>query len=312
MATLDSVRDRVRAAVAEGDYQPALHLTESIRRHFPRDLETGRLRGQIQLASGRWEEAQGSFAAVLEVDPESVVARAGLALLAEEEGDPDRALEQLERVFDLDGSNSEVAAEICRLRSRSSHSWPVDLGSAQHALARRSLVEKKYERAAVLFQDAVWRAPERLEVAVGLARALWLTRRQEEAERVAAEVLAIHPSCLKMLAILAGASFARGEAEAMFLLRKTDELDPGNRVARRLFLDAGLPFPRVGVDPEVPEAELRGVAGSPSRNRPALEESEAEDSAEEDWEEEEEPEPFFLPEAQLEGEWVRGKREAGD
>ncbi len=307
MATLDSVRDRAKAAIAEHNYPRALLLTDLIRRYFPRDLKTGGLQGEIQLACGRWAEARESFATVLQLDPESLEARAGLALLAEVEGDLERALEQLERAFDLDCSNARVAAEIERLSSRLCHSWLTDPGSPQHALARRSLREKRYPRAALLFSDAARRLPERVEIVVGLARSLWLAGEREEAARVATGVLGGYPDCLKMLAILAGVSFARGEGEALFLLRKIDELDPGNFVARRLFLDAGLPFPRVGGDPEIPEAELRGIIGF--RRRIQTDPGEYEDEpVDEEWDGEEDLEPFVLPEDQLEGEWVRAKR----
>ncbi len=302
MATLQSVRDQARAAVAEGDYQRALSLIALIHRHFPSDLEAVRLLGQIHVACGRRAEARESFDRVLEVDPESVVARSGLALLAEEEGDPDGALEQFERAFDLDSSNSQVAAEIGRLHSLSSHTRPVDPGSTQHAMARRFLQEKRYARAVALFEEALRQTPERLEVVVGLAQALWLSGGWEEAERVAAGVVVSHPDCLRMLAILAGASFSRGEGETLFLLRRTDEFDPGNSVARRLFLDAGLPFPRVGVDPDIPKAELQMVPAPVARVQTL-----APEDLEEDWEEEAEVEPFTLPEVELDGEWVRGK-----
>ena len=311
MADLQSVRDRARAAIAAGDYQLAFHLIELTRRHFPMDLEAAMLSGQLRLAWGQWAEARDSFEAVLQVDPESVAARAGLALLAERDGDLDGAIEQLERAFDLDSSNAGVAVGIGRLRSRLPRGSSVELGLPRHALARRSLLKRRYEKAILLFRDALRAAPDRVEIAVGLARALWLARRHGEAEQVAVEVLASYPNCLKMLAVLAGASFDRGEVEAMFLLRRTAEYDPGNPVARRMFLEAGLPFPRVGDDPEIPNADLRRVASIIARGRASALGPEPGDPAEEDWEEEE-SEPFFLPEVQLDGEWVRVKREAAE
>lgn len=308
MATLHNVRNQAKSAITEGRYSQALLLTELIRRYFPRDLETVRLQGEIYLASGRWSEARESFEAVLQADPESQGARIGLALLAEAEGDLEQALEQMERAFDLDVANGQVAAEIGRLGSQLCHSWPGDPGSPQHALARRSLKGRLYSKAALLFRDATRRSPERLEIAVGLARSLWLVGEREEAARMAVDVLVVYPDCLKMLAILAGVSFDRGEGEALFLLRKIAELDPGNSVARRLFLDVGLPFPRVGGDPEIPEAELRRAIGARRRTQSDSMESEAEELEDEEWGEEEDLEPFVLPEARLEGEWARGNR----
>ncbi len=311
MATLQSVRDQARAAVVAGEYPLALSLVELIRRHFPRDFETLGLAGQIQLAQGRRAEARDSFSTVLEVDPENVVARSGLALLAEEDRDLDQALEHLERAFALDSSNRQLAWEITRLHVLLSHTRPADAGFSQHAIARRFLREKRYERAIPLLEDALRRAPGAVDVAVGMAQALWLARRREQAEQVAASILADHPDCLKAMAMVAGLAFSRGDAGALSLLRKTAELDPGNSVSRRLFVEAGLPFPRVGEEPEIPERELWQVVG---RLRPARkEEATPPEAVEEEWDEEpeEEPDPFLLPDAPEEGEWVRGKGPLG-
>ncbi len=304
MATLQSVRDRARAAVAQGDYSLAHSLIELIHRHFPSDLESTRLLGRIQLARGRRAEAREAFLMVLQADPESVAARSALALLAEEEGELDWALEQLERAFALDSGNSRVAEEVGSIRSRLSHTSPVDPGSSEHALARLLVRQRRYSAAARLFQAALRRSPERQEVASGLAESLWLSGRRDEAEAAAATVLSSLPNSLRMLAILAGASFVRGEVEALFLLRKISESDPGNSVARRLFVDAGLPFPRVGVDAEIPGAEVARVLAAAGRGSAR---GQADEDPWEEWDEEEEPEPFFMPEDQLEGEWIRGK-----
>ncbi|MHB1160881.1 MAG: tetratricopeptide repeat protein [Chloroflexota bacterium] len=321
MATLKSVRDRAKAAAAVGDYPLALGLADLVRRYAPGDLETTGVLGQIHLACGRRVEARDCFAELLEIDPENRLARSGLALLEEEDGDPDRAIEQFERVFALDSSNQRVAGEISRLHALLSHTRPTDVGFSQHAIARQLLRRKRYRRSISFFEDALRSRPGAAEIAVGMSQALWLSGRLEEAEEVAEGVLAAHPDCLKALAIVAGAGVRRGETGSLGLLRRTAEMDPGNSVARRLFLEAGLPFPRIAEEPEVPERELWDVVG---RLRPAesatTPESEAalavEDEEYDDeafWDEEEgeaEPEPFDLPEAQLEGEWVRGRGSA--
>ncbi|MGE5620908.1 MAG: tetratricopeptide repeat protein [Sphingomonadaceae bacterium] len=318
MATLKSVRDRAKAAAAAGEYPLALELAELIRRHSPHDVRTTGLLGQIHLACGRRLEARECFAELLEVDPESRLARSGLALMEEEDGDLDQALDDFERVFALDSSNRQVAEEISQLHARLSHTRPADAALSQHAIARRLLRRKQYRRSIPFFEDALRGRPAAAEIAVGLAQALWLSGRLEEAAEVAEKVLVAHPDCLKALAIVAGAAFVRGEARCLDILRKTAELESGNTVARRLFLQAGLPFPRVGEEPEIPERELWeaigrlgpaetiGVAGANVEPSPEDEEDEGEDG--DYWEDEaEEPELFGLPEDQLEGEWVRGR-----
>jgi len=299
MAVLFSVRQLAEIALTDGDYGLALRLVDLILRHFPGDVAAAHLLARLRLRQGSWDEARAGFERVLAADPENAAAHAGLALIAEMAGDLYGALEQLQRAFDLDSGNRELAEGIARFSARLPRSLPPDPASAIHATARRSLRRLEYRRAALQFQDALRRAPDRVEVAVGLAEALWLAGSPDEAERMAAHLLAAFPSLLKMTAILAGASFMRGEMEALFLLRRADELDPGSRIARRLFLDVGLPFPRVGTDHEIPDAELRHVLGV----GPAAVAAGEWEEPEEEWEED--AEPFCLPEPELEGEWVR-------
>ncbi len=314
MVTLQRVRGRARMALGQGDPGRALSLVERIHQHFPADLQAAVLLGQIQLELGCPDEARNAFEGVLEVDPENVMARCGLAILAEEGGDLDRALEQFQRAFDLDSSNGEVAEEIARLHSRLSHTRPADPGSSQHGMARHLLREQRYERAIPLFEEALRGAPESVEIGLGLAQALWLSGRFEDAEEVAEGILTRRPGCLKALALVAGASFSRGDWRALALLQETAAMDPENSAARRLFVGAGLPFPKVAAEPELAGADLAELLApaAPPSIPPA--EGEAELEPMDEWEGEgaggEGLESFDLPQLPSEGEWVRRRREA--
>ncbi len=296
MPSLQSVRDEARTAVAEGDYERALSLVQRIRRSFPDDLETMELLGQVHLACEQRGEARDLFQAILGMDPENLFARSGLAIVCEEEGDLSGALEHFARAFEIDPSNRQIAGEIRRLNSLAGSPRSTDPWYSKHSIARHLMREGIYEQAIPLFEAAIETNPEPTAVALGLAQALWFAGRVEEAEDVAREILDNHPACLKALAIRAGAAHSRGDPEALTLLGKTASLNPGNRVAREIFEKAGLPFPAVGLDAEIPD-------------EPASPEESLEEGLPDEWDEEEgkEVEPFDLPEAEAEGEWVRDK-----
>lgn len=91
-------------------------------------------------------------------------------------------------------------------------------------------------------------------------------------------------------------------------------MDPENSAARRLFVGAGLPFPKVAAEPELAGADLAELLApaAPPSIPPA--EGEAELEPMDEWEGEgaggEGLESFDLPQLPSEGEWVRRRREA--
>ncbi|HEX2923240.1 MAG TPA: tetratricopeptide repeat protein, partial [Chloroflexota bacterium] len=228
MAMLSRVHDRAREALRGGDLEMASSLVSLIWRHFAEDVDTLELHGEVELARGHRIEARSSLATVLDIDPERLLARSGLALIAEEEDDLDEALRQFEFAYALDTGNQQLAAEIARLHSRLNHTMPVDPEASRYAVAWRHLWEGRYDRATSLFQSGLKADPESVEQAVGLAQSLWFAGQSSAAEEVAGDIVTSHPNCLKPLAILAGAAFSRGDEAALSILRRTAQLNPGN------------------------------------------------------------------------------------
>ncbi len=269
MPTLEEVRQQAKAALAAGDHQQAVALAHLIRRHFPEDYQTQRLLGRAYLGTYQLGRAEGAFRAVLDVDPEDAVAWSALGIIAEEKGDLADALDALQRALDVDFDNREIAEELARLRSQSRHTRPAGPLSSVHSTARRFLKEGSYESAIPWLQDALRLEPGAAEVAVALARALWLSARPREAEAVAREVLVEHPNCLIALGIVAGSAISTRGEDASPVLARTAALNPGNGVARDLFAQAGLDFPEREEELEIPDAEVQAVLERREQRRPA-------------------------------------------
>lgn len=295
MSTLQTVREQAKAAIAGGDYGLAQSLIQKILRSFPDDYETIGLLGQIHLECDRRDEARELFRGLLEVDPENLLARSSLAIIADEEGNLGEALDQFTRIFEIDITNRQIAAEIRRLNNKVDGPRRADPGYSKHALARRLLNEGLYNEAIPLFDMALETAPEPVVVALGMARALWLAGRLEEAGDVADEILASHPACIKALATRAGVALAKGDPSVSLLLEKIARLNPGNAVAKELFQEAELVLPPMGsVDPDLPEDGDLPEDVVESGGHFASEEDDGDNV-----------EPFDLPEAEVEGEWIR-------
>ncbi|HEX2987458.1 MAG TPA: tetratricopeptide repeat protein, partial [Chloroflexota bacterium] len=290
--TLNAVRDQIRSAIDGKDYERAQTLVEDTLRRYPEDHETVGLLGQLHLECGRWDEAEPLFRSLLRVDPESILARSGLALIAEARGDLFDALDQFTLSLEIHPNNQQLAGEVRRLLGQSKRPRLADPRYSKHAVARRLLADGMAGDAVPLFEASLEKALDPTVVALGMAEALWLAGRRREAGDVAAEILAANPVCLKALALRAAAAAAEGESDLSPLLEKAWRLDPDNGVVRRVFESAGLVAPDGDPSPELPdqvehspEGEVPELAGRP-----------------------EEPdgfEPQDLPCAEGDGEWVR-------
>lgn len=268
MATLGEARGLANAAHDAGEHAKAIEIALAIRGHFPRDYQTLELLGRLYLEGRMLGEARDAFRAVLDIDPENVVGRAALAMIAEEEGDLDEALDQFGWALDLDPANGEIVAEVDRLHSLLNRPNSQERSSSACSVARRSLLDGKYDSASAWFEEALRESPERVDIAVGLTRALWLARKPSEAEGVAREILAGHPHCLPALAIAAAASSSWGGKEVGALLARAAEVNPGNGASRALFAEAGLAFPAGEAEPAIPDAELQPFLARASSDDP--------------------------------------------
>ncbi|HEX9016169.1 MAG TPA: tetratricopeptide repeat protein [Chloroflexota bacterium] len=262
MANLEEVRARAYSALAAGDPGTALSLATVIQRHFPDDYQTMELMGKIYVESHQLKEATEAFQALLEVDPESVVAWSALGMLAEDAGDPSAAIEYFDRAFDINPGNREIAAEIKRIKPSAGRAKSEEPGSSMHSMGRHYLLEKKYESSLPWLQEAARIAPESVEIAVALARALWLAWRPAEAGETAREVLSRHPRCLRALVVAAGTARSRESAAVTAMLDRAAALNPGNVVARGLFQEAGIDFPERFDPQEIPDEEVEGALSS--------------------------------------------------
>ncbi len=298
MPTLHAVRGRIRSAIADGDYERAQTLAEGVLRHYPEDHETVGLLGQLHLECGRWDEAERLFRFLLRVDPESTLARSGLALIAEGRGDLPEALGHFTLALEIHPGNHQLVGEVRRLRAQAKGPRLADPRCSKHAIARRLLRDGMAGEAVPLFEAALENALDPAAVALGLAQALWMAARRREAGEVAGEILTANPLCLKALALRAGAAAAEGESAPSPLLEKAWRLDPGNGVIGRIFESVGLTLPSAGLLVEVPEeveSHPEGAEPEPDARAGSVDEAET----------------LELPRAEVDGEWVRDRGARG-
>jgi tetratricopeptide (TPR) repeat protein len=236
--TLSEYCDKAKELVRTESYDQAIAICRHILKHYPKYVRAYRLMGEACLEKGDYVEAASLFKRVLGADMEDMVVRVGLGIVFDEQGALDEAIWQLERAFELSPGNAEIRMELQRLYGDRDGSPPAKLKLTPAALGRLYLREELYQRAIDEFRDVLEEDPERPDVEIALAQALWWSAQRQEAAEVCEAILEKYPHSLKANLIL-GEILLSGdrEAEAKSLLDVAEALDPENLVAQALFRD---------------------------------------------------------------------------
>ena len=172
-------RDPVQTALelrAGGQLREALDAL-SVPGDFPADFYT--LRGDLQLELGQTKEAAGSYFTVVASEPDNVYAQCNLGLCLRRLERWEQAAEAFQAVLKFDPHRDEVR---------------IDLGNCLLYLNR-------FEEALVCF-DQCWSGASRRRALFGIAVALQLLRRFDQAEASYERVLTLDPKAEEALSNL--------------------------------------------------------------------------------------------------------------
>src|SRR5690606_3065870 len=207
------------------------------------------------LGTKEYREAADLFRRVLSADPEDLAARIGLAAVYREEGILDEAIWQMLRAFELAPGNGEVRQQLRALFERRDGRAPGRLKLNSAALARVYMRDGWYERAVDELRVQIESEPDRVDLRVALAEALWRAGRRQEAVETSEEILVELPFCLKANLFLGQFYAETGDSDAAWdRLQIAQALDPENRVATDLFGEASY-LPPQNVTVRLPHEE---------------------------------------------------------
>lgn len=250
-----------QSALEEGRHHEAIALCRHLLRHAPDAITALRLLGEANLEAGRADEARGSFERVLTLDPYNVLARIGLAVIAEDRGEEERAIAQFRLAWEVDPAMPQLRGELVRLY-RKRYGVGGRLRLTRIALANLHARNEDLLRAIAQFRSLLDEGSTRPDIPLGLAGALWRHDEGAEAAALCRRVLAQDPQtarALLILAAIAGDGGGAGDAEEQ--LRAARALDPDAALARDLlavrasetlaaFVDEPQPIP--AFDPNAP------------------------------------------------------------
>ncbi|MBC7228409.1 MAG: tetratricopeptide repeat protein, partial [Thermoflexales bacterium] len=235
---------QVDGLVDKGQYDEAIAHLRHILQHYPKFLPAYRLLGKVLLETGQDDAAEEMFQRVLSGDPEDFVARVGLSVIHDRRGDLQRAIWHMERAFELAPDNDVIQEELRRLYSRRDGVVPPRVMLTRGALARLYARGGLFSRAVETFRSLLAEEPERVDLRVALAEALWNDGQRVQAEEASLRVLDELPYCLKANLILGEIWTRSGREEAQTHLRRAEAVDPENLRAIEVLGDASPLSPR--------------------------------------------------------------------
>jgi tetratricopeptide (TPR) repeat protein len=252
----EEVTDLIKAR----NYDQAIGICRYILQHYPNYLEAYRLLGQACLQKQDYKEAQTHCQRVLSGDPEDFSARLGLAKVYEAQGNLPEAAWQMERAFELSPGNDIVRQELSRLYEKRDGVAPPRLQLTRAALGRLYARGELYPQAIHDFKAILLEDPDRVDVEIALAEALWASDQKLAAVEVCQNVREKLPNCLKANLIL-GHVWLYGERneEAESCLQVARALDPENTVAQQMFRSESPLPPATATIPQmaqIPVAEV--------------------------------------------------------
>ena len=264
--TLSKYCDQAKELIRTDSYDQAIAICRHMLRHYPKYVRAYRLLGEACLEKGDYVEAANLFKRVLGSDMEDMVVYVGLGIIFDEQGALEEAIWQLERAFEISPGNAEIRKELQRLYAERDGRTPPKLKLTPAALGRLYLREELYQRAIDEFRSVLEDDPQRVDLQVALATALWWSNQKREAMEVCEEILEEYPNCLKANLVLGEILVSSDrEEEGKTLLEAAQALDPENLVAQSLFRDhsplgpESITVPRL--DREHLEQEVRELEG---------------------------------------------------
>jgi tetratricopeptide (TPR) repeat protein len=233
--SLQAYCEQIGGMIEQGRYAEAVAHAKHILQQYPKHVAGYRLLGKAMLEARQSDYAVDMFLRVLSADPEDMLAWVALSEVYNERGELDAAVWYLERAFELAVDNKLVEEELRQLYGRRGGAEPLRVQLTRGALARLYLKGDLLSRAISEFRALLAEHPERVDLEVALAEALWRNEQRLESAEVCQKVLDELPYCLKANLILGEIWTNSGREEGQMYLRRAEALDPGNSMAQELF-----------------------------------------------------------------------------
>ncbi|MBK7895820.1 MAG: tetratricopeptide repeat protein [Anaerolineaceae bacterium] len=180
----------------------AIEHCRHILHHYPRHIDTYRVLGKAMLEKQDYDAAD-LFLRILGADPNDFISHVGLSIIYKEQSQYDQALWHLERAYEIQPYNVAIQGELRQLYAVEKEIRPGIIPLTAGALARLYMQGELYQQAIAELRRVLAEEPDRMDLQVLLAEALWRDDQRIDAEEVCLKILEELPNCIVLNAILA-------------------------------------------------------------------------------------------------------------
>ena len=241
--------EQAQVAIRAGDYDNAARLAGHVLGSFGRHAGARLVRALVAEANGETERALDDLSFVASAEPADPQVRAAQARAFRRAGDDARAREIAQQTVELVPTAPEVLESALDVLGVD----PDALAPSPAVLARVHLNSNWPHLAEREARQALTDHPERVDIRLTLAEALWRQERLAECEEQCKVIFDQANDCVRAAIMLAHILSERGRtAEGQDLLERVGEIDPEFLEARRML--ASLEVHRL-VLPEPPELQ---------------------------------------------------------
>lgn len=204
-----------------------IHHCRHILQYYPRNVAAYRYLGRALILNGRWEEGASALRRVLGVIPDDYIAHIGMSEIYDTKRQPDKAIWHLERAFEQTPYNRDLLDGIRSLYRRYRNVDQVKIQLTSAAVARQAMRNQQYGHAIETLRGALERQPDRVDLQLLLAEALWAHGERVEAAEIALDILQRLPDCLAANRILTQLWLAEDRpSDARRYLSHIEDIDP--------------------------------------------------------------------------------------
>ena len=225
--SLSAYQNELESLLSENRYDEVIAHGRHILKSQPKNLRAYQQLGDALAASGRWQEAGGVLRRALGAQPQDFHAHSQLARAFQQLGEYDRAIWHAERALDQKPNDQETIGRIRELY-RAHRNEEIDrLQLTAAALAQQHIRGNLLTEALDTLATAQERSPDRIDLQLLRARALWLDGQRMDAAETALDILDRLPYAIDANRIMTELWLTEQRpSDAQLYLKRIHELDP--------------------------------------------------------------------------------------
>ncbi|MCY3865745.1 MAG: tetratricopeptide repeat protein [Chloroflexi bacterium] len=225
--SLSAYQNELESLLSENRYDEVIAHARHILKSQPKNLRAYQQLGDALAASGRWEEAGSVLRRALGAQPQDFHAHSQLTRAFQNQGEYERAIWHAERALDQKPSDQETIGRVRELYRVHRHEEIDRLQLTAAALAQQQIRGNLLTEALDTLATALENSPQRIDLQLLRARALWLDGQRMDAAETALDILDRLPYAIDANRIMTELWLAEQRpSDAQFYLDRINDLDP--------------------------------------------------------------------------------------